>query len=74
MYQPITLNTKDNRFLISIDKEFIDKKFLLNLMNHIRLEYLAKKVDFDESIEVLAEEIKDTWWNENKKRLLNPEL
>jgi len=41
-------------------------------MNRIRLEYLAKVVDFDENIELLAEEIKSNWWDKNKNRLLNP--
>ena len=73
MQQAITLQTVDNRFLISIDKTYIEQDFLIRLMNRIRLEYLAKVVDFDESIEFLAEEIKSNWWDKNKNRLLNPE-
>lgn len=71
MQAPVTLQTENNRFLISIDKNFIEKDFLFDLMTRIRLEYLAKKVDFDESIEILADEIKDKWWKQNKERLLN---
>ncbi len=74
MQYPITLQTVDNRFLISIDKDFIEQDFVFELMNYIRIEYLAKKVNFDESIEILAEEIKANWWDKNKSRLLNPEL
>ncbi len=72
MQQAITLQTVDNRFLISIDKTYIEQDFLIRLMNRIRLEYLAKVVDFDENIELLAEEIKSNWWDKNKNRLLNP--
>jgi hypothetical protein len=73
MPQALTLQTVDNRFLISIDKTFIEQDFLIRLMNRIRIEYLAKKIDFDESIEILGEEIKSNWWEKNKNRLLQPE-
>jgi len=73
MQHALTLNTVDNRFLISIDKNYIEQDFVIRLMNRIRLEYLAKVIDFDESIEILGEEIKSDWWEKNKNRLLNPE-
>jgi hypothetical protein len=73
MQQALTLKTVENHFLISIDKAYIDPEFLFRLMNRIRLEYLAKKVDFDETIEELGEEIKANWWEKNKERLLKPE-
>jgi len=73
MEHALTLKTVDNRFLISIDKTFIEQDFLIRLMNRIRMEYLAKIVNFDESIEILDEEIKSNWWEKNKNRLLNPE-
>ena len=44
---------------------------MLNLVEKIRLEYLAQKVDFDESIENLGEEIKDDWWQKNKSRFVD---
>lgn len=54
--QAIDLQTTKEKFLISIDKNLVDKKFLLNLIEKIRLEYLFRKADFDESIEDLGEE------------------
>jgi len=71
--QALTLQNFEDRFLISIDKSYIDQDFLIRLMNRIRLEYLSKKVDFDESIENIGEEIKANWWDQNKDRLLKPE-
>jgi len=73
MQQALTIQMLEDRLLISIDKSFIDQDFLIRLMNHVRIEYLAKKVDFDESIENLGEEIKANWWVKNKDRLLQPE-
>jgi hypothetical protein len=70
--QAIDLQTTNDKFLISIDKNSIDKEFLLNLIEKIRLEYLVRKVDFDESIEDLGEEIKADWWQKNKARFIKP--
>ncbi len=69
--QAIDLQTTDDKFLLTIDKTFIDKEFLMRLIENIRLEYLARKVDFDESIEDLGEEIKEDWWQKNKSRFIN---
>ncbi len=71
--QAIDLQTTDDKFLLTIDKTFIDKEFLLRLIENIRLEYLARKVDFDESIEYLGDEIKEDWWQKNKSRFINPQ-
>ncbi len=64
--QAIDLQTTEDKFLISIDKNLVDKEFLLNLIEKIRLEYLVRKADFDESIKDLGEEIKADWWEKNK--------
>jgi hypothetical protein len=71
--QAIDLQTTDDRFLISIDKNLIDREFLLNLIEKIRLEYLIRKADFDESIEDLGEEIKADWGQKNKDKFINPQ-
>lgn len=69
--QSLEISTTANKVLISIDRKKANKEFLLNLLNSLRIEYLAEKVDFDESIEKLGEEIKKEWWKENKKKYLN---
>ncbi|MEZ5041841.1 MAG: hypothetical protein R2828_18240 [Saprospiraceae bacterium] len=66
----ITLETQDNNYLIRIDKNSIDKDFLFNLIEKLRLEFLAQEVDFDEDIEELGKEIKSNWWKENKEKYL----
>lgn len=71
--QAIDLQTTDDKFLISIDKNLVDKEFLLHLIEKIRLEYLANKVDFDESIEDSGEQIKADWWQKNKSKFIDPQ-
>lgn len=70
----INLEANDTTYLLSIDKNAIDKDVLLDLIERIRLEYLIKKADFDESIEELGEEIKAEWWAKNKQRLLGDNI
>ena len=69
--EALHVETTEDRFLISIDKRSIDKQYLFYLLDKFRLEYLARKVDFDASIVDLGEEIKSNWWKENKEWFLN---
>jgi hypothetical protein len=57
--QAIQLTTTGDRFLISIDKNLIDKHVLLQILESVHLETLAKIVAFDDGIESLGEEIVD---------------
>lgn len=70
--QAIDLQTTEDRFLISIDKNLVDKEFLLELIEKIRLEYMVRKADFDAGLEDLGEEIKADWWKKNKDRFIKP--
>jgi hypothetical protein len=67
----IHLDTQNDKYLISVDKSVFDKEWLVKLLENLRVEELARKFDFDESIETLGEEIKSDWWNKNKKRFIN---
>jgi hypothetical protein len=69
---PITLDSSGERFLISVDKSFMDKAFLVELVERIRIEYLAQKINFDDELQDLGEEIKQSWWTENKERFIKP--
>ena len=73
MAQPIKLDTSDSQFIISIDKDFLDKEALLKFIDYLRIESLARKVDFDEDIEALGREIKAEWWKKNKDRFIPKE-
>ena len=66
----ISIDTSNDRFIISIDKNLINKDLLLQFVDNLRIEFIAQKVDFDEEIEILGEEIKENWWKENKDRFI----
>jgi hypothetical protein len=55
---------------ITLDKRFFDEKFLFDTVEYLRMEYLAQKVNFDESIEELGREAKRTGWQRNKRKYI----
>lgn len=73
MTQPIKLDTSGSQFVVSIDKDFIDKEDLLKFLDYLRTEHLVRKMDLGEDIEALGEEIKAKWWAENKDRFIPKE-
>ena len=66
----IEIQNKPDRYIISIDKTLMDKDVLFAFLEKLKLEELAKKVDFDESILDLGEEINRNWWLQNKNRFI----
>jgi len=68
--EAISLETQDDKFLITVDKNSFNKEFVIQLIDRLQMEYLAEKVDFSDDIENLGEDIKAEWWKNNKSRLL----
>ncbi len=55
---------------ITIQTAGLNVDVILETLRRIQVEFLAKKVDFDDSILELGKEINRNWWQNNKKRLL----
>jgi len=70
MIQPVKLDTSDSQFIVSVDKDLIDKEALIALVDNLRLEHLVRKMDLGEDIEALGEEIKADWWERNQDRFI----
>jgi hypothetical protein len=69
----IDIQNQPDRYVISIAKDAMDKDVLLRLLENLQLEQLAQKIDFDDSLLALGEEINATWWQANKHRFINEE-
>lgn len=68
--EAISLETTDDQFLIRVDKNSLKPEFVMRLIERLRMEQLAEKVNFNSDIEQLGEDIKAEWWNNNKAHLL----
>jgi len=69
--ESVEVTSLNDRVVISIDKTLVSKEYLFTLLNRLRLEELARKADFDESVIDISEEIKQNWWKENKEQFLS---
>ena len=67
---PIEIENTPRSQRITLDKQFFDEAFLRETVDYFRLESLALRADFDESIEELGDEIKRSWWQRNKSRFI----
>ena len=59
---------KDNKFIIELDLNKIDEDIMSFLSFY---ETKMKSKATEEDIEELAEEIKENWWKQNKKRFID---
>jgi len=67
----IEVTSLKNRMVISVDKALISKETLLDFLDRLQIENLARKANFDESVLEISENIKENWWKENKEWFLN---
>ena len=72
--QTIDIQNQPDRYVISIPKTAMSQNDLLALLETLQLEQLAQKVDFDDSILELADEINTGWWQANKARFIGKQL
>lgn len=66
----LKIKSDKKNLIISLAKERFDNAFLVTLLERLQIEMLAKKADFDETILDVAKEIKQQWWQKNKRRFL----
>ena len=67
----IQLDTQPDKYMISIDRSSVDRQWLVQLIERLRLEELAGQFDFGEDVEALGDQIKADWWAKNKSRFIN---
>jgi hypothetical protein len=68
----ITLETTNDKYLISIDRTLMDKPAFRAFFERLRVEFLADKMNTDEAdLMALSEEVKANWWAANQERILD---
>ena len=66
----LQIENSSSKLILSIDKGSFSEKVLLKVMKVARLEYLLKKAGFDDAVMQLDEEMKESWWQQNKDEIL----
>lgn len=66
----LQIENNSNKLILSIDKGSFSEKVLLKVMKVARLEYLLEKAGFDDAVMQLDEEMKESWWQQNKDEIL----
>ena len=67
---PVTVQSTGNMVHITLDKTLVPMDFLLDLLEKLQREYLAKKINFSENVLQVGEEITQEWWQQHKQEFL----
>ena len=67
----IAVKSSRDKIVVTFDKTETNMSILLKFLERLEIEQNAKKINFSKDILKIAEEIKSTWWQVNKKRFLN---
>lgn len=68
----MTIRSEKDQYVINIDKNLLDKDTLIKVLSWLRIEELAQKMNVDDDVFLLDEEIKTAWWERNKHRFEQP--
>jgi len=63
------VQTLGNKIIFSIDRTPENLEFIISAMNLFRLENSLKEIQFDAQVINFADEIKQSVWEKNKKRV-----
>ena len=66
----LRIQQNEDSIQVTLDKKYFSEEELLQVLNFLNIEILAKKVGFQEDLENLGEEIKQNWWTANKHRFI----
>ncbi|RMG05060.1 MAG: hypothetical protein D6726_02065 [Nitrospirae bacterium] len=66
----ISVKSSKNKIVVTFDKTKLNVDILLKFIERLEIEEKAEKIDFSNDILQVADEIKNQWWLQNKKKLL----
>jgi len=67
----LEIDSTEDKFSISLDKNIFDKEIIISIIERLKVESIAKEVDFSENIIDVSNDIKTNWWKENKVSYLD---
>lgn len=66
----VVFETSENQMVLKINRKGFDERYLFSLLKRLQIEELAQKSDFDPSVENIADQIKQEWWDRNGEDFL----
>jgi len=68
----IDIKYKDDDAILTFPKKIVSSKSVQDFIERLKLETIAQKSQLtEEQAWELSEEIKQTWWDENKQRFID---
>lgn len=66
----IAVKSFKDKIVVTFDKTESNVDMLLRFLDRLEIEQSARKIDFSNDILKISREIKNKWWQTNKKRFL----
>jgi len=66
----IAVKSLKDKIIVTFDKTESNVDILLKFLDRLEIEQKASKINFSKDILKIAAEIKNKWWQTNKKRFL----
>ena len=66
----LQIENNSTKLVLSINKGSFSETVLLKVMKIARMEYLIEKAGFDDAVMQLDENMKESWWQQNKEAIL----
>lgn len=69
--ESIEFEIKDDRYILSIDKNITEENTIRNIIKTLRFQELSKKSGLnEEEMQLMGEDIKSIWWQKNSTEIL----
>lgn len=66
--QAISIRSEQDQYIINIDKKLFDTETIIRMVEWLRLEGLASRMNTGDEILEIDEDIKKDWWERNRDR------
>jgi len=66
----VAIANKGDKLVLTLNRKAFGKDYLIALVKRLQLEELAQKSGFTDSVESIADELHQQWWDKNAEDFL----
>ncbi|MCF8460495.1 MAG: hypothetical protein K9G46_07210 [Flavobacteriales bacterium] len=66
----LTIATKGDKMILTLNRKGFDPNYIIALIKRLKLEELAQRSGFSDSVSAIAEDLDQQWWDENAESFL----